>query len=224
MSRGKDFRDRSRRGFDDDNFGGGGGRDFGGGGYPPMPRQFGGASRPPAPASGPPVDAVVKWFNPEKGFGFVEVVGGGDAFLHIAVLGTAGHKTVSPGAKLSVRTAQGHKGMQVTEVLSVDESTAQPVQPRSGGFGSPGGDRGPRPPRGPRPDLSTAVEMSGTVKWYNPDKGFGFVYVGDGGKDVFVHASVLQQAGLRELAEGQKVTMRVVEGMKGREAASIAAG
>ena len=215
MSRGKDFRDR-RRGFDDDNFGGGG-RDFG---YPPMPRQFGGSSRPPAPASGPPVDAIVKWFNPEKGFGFVEVVGGGDAFLHIAVLSTSGHKTVAPGSKLSVRTAQGHKGMQVTEVLSVDESTAQPVQPRSGGGGFGGG--GPRP-RPPRPDLSTAVEMTGTVKWYNPDKGFGFVYVGDGGKDVFVHASVLQQAGMRDLAEGQKVTMRVVEGMKGREAATISA-
>src|ERR671926_109974 len=98
MSRGKDFRDRGerRRGFDDDNFS----RDFGGGGYAPMPRQFGGPSRAPAPPSGPPVDAVVKWFNPEKGFGFVEIVGGGDAFLHIAVLGTAGHKTVAPGSKL----------------------------------------------------------------------------------------------------------------------------
>jgi CspA family cold shock protein len=228
MSRGKDFRDRGerRRGFDDDNFSPS--RDFGGGGgYPPMPRQFGGPSRAPAPASGPPVDAVVKWFNPEKGFGFVEIVGGGDAFLHIAVLGTAGHKTVAPGSKLSVRTAQGHKGMQVTEVLSVDESTATPQAPRGGGYGGapggggPGGGYGSRPPRAPRPDMSTAVEMSGTVKWYNPDKGFGFVYVGDGGKDVFVHASVLQQAGLRELAEGQRVTMRVVEGMKGREAASI---
>jgi CspA family cold shock protein len=230
MSRGKDFRDRGerRRGFDDDNFSPS--RDFGGGGgYAPMPRQFGGPSRAPAPASGPPVDAVVKWFNPEKGFGFVEIVGGGDAFLHIAVLGTAGYKTVAPGSKLSVRTAQGHKGMQVTEVLSVDESTATPQAPRSGGFGDRGGfgggggGYGARPPRPGRPDPSTAVEMSGTVKWYNPDKGFGFVSVGDGGKDVFVHASVLQQAGMRDLAEGQRVTMRVVEGMKGREAASISA-
>src|SRR5260221_9795555 len=44
-------------------------------------------------------------------------------------------------------------------------------------------------PQRAAPDLSTAVEMSGTVKWYNPDKGFGFVAIGDGGKDVFVHAS-----------------------------------
>src|SRR5690348_9686612 len=98
MSRGKDFRDRRRRGFDDDNFG----APQGGFGYPPMPRQFGGPPRSAQPplASGPPTEATVKWFSPEKGFGFVEVEGGGDAFLHAAVLGTAGHKTVAPGSKL----------------------------------------------------------------------------------------------------------------------------
>ena len=59
------------------------------------------------------------------------------------------------------------------------------------------------------------------MKWYNADKGFGFVAVGDGGKDVFVHASALRRAGLFDLAEGQQVTMQVVEGAKGREATSI---
>src|SRR5260221_8604124 len=78
-------------------------------------------------------------------------------------------------------------------------------------------------PQRAAPDLSHAVEMSGTVKWYNPDKGFGFIAIGDGGKDVFVHASVLQRAGIADLAEGQRVTMQVVEGMKGREAATISA-
>src|SRR4051794_11593116 len=145
MSRGKDFRDRRRRGFDDDNFGAP--PQGGGFGYPPMPRQFGGPPRsaqPPLASSGPPTEATVKWFSPEKGFGFVEVEGGGDAFLHAAVLGTAGHKTVAPGSKLKVRTAQGHKGMQVTEVLEVDESTATPQAPRSGGYGGPGGGGGGR--------------------------------------------------------------------------------
>jgi CspA family cold shock protein len=197
MSRGKDFREPRRRGFDDDNFGS---RDSGPAFQ--MPRQFGGPPRPAA--TGPVVDAVVKWFNPEKGFGFVELADGtGDAFLHIAVLEASGRKSVAAGAKVKARVGQGQKGPQVTEVLRP-------------------GPLGPRPQRA-APDLSNAVEMSGTVKWYNPDKGFGFIAIGDGGKDVFVHASVLQRAGIADLAEGQRVTMQVVEGMKGREAATIAA-
>ncbi len=59
------------------------------------------------------------------------------------------------------------------------------------------------------------------MKWYNSAKGFGFVAPDDGGKDVFVHASALRRAGLVELAEGQKVTLQIVQGQKGPEAASI---
>jgi CspA family cold shock protein len=96
-------------------------------------------------ASGPEQDAVVKWFNPEKGFGFAELSDGtGDAFLHIRAVEASGHSELEPGTKLSVRVAPGQRGPQVTEVLSVDTSTAQPRAPRrTGGFGGPGagGDR-----------------------------------------------------------------------------------
>ena len=61
----------------------------------------------------------------------------------------------------------------------------------------------------------------GTVKWFNSEKGFGFVVTEDGGKDVFVHISVLEKAGLRSLAEGQRIAMRVVQTPKGREAVSV---
>src|SRR5205085_996839 len=74
---------------------------------------------------GPETGAVVKWFNGEKGFGFVELEGGGgDAFLHISVLSRAGYQTVSPGATLRVSVSPGQKGPQIAEVVSVDESTA----------------------------------------------------------------------------------------------------
>jgi CspA family cold shock protein len=46
----------------------------------------------------------------------------------------------------------------------------------------------------------------GTVKWYNDQKGFGFIQPDDGGKDVFVHATALERAGIRALADGQKVS------------------
>ncbi len=72
-----------------------------------------------------------------------------------------------------------------------------------------------------RPDPATATEVEGTVKWFNPDKGFGFVVCEDGGKDVFVHVSVVERAGLRGLDEGQRLAMKVVKTQKGREATSL---
>jgi CspA family cold shock protein len=170
-------------------------------------------------AEGPEVDAVVKWFNGQKGFGFVELGDGtGDAFLHIAVLQAAGRQTVLPGSKMRIATAQGPKGRQVARVIEVDESTATEAPrrpPREGGAGASGGFA-----RAPR-DLSNAVELSGTVKWFNTEKGFGFIAPEGGGKDVFIHISVLGRSGLAGLAEGQQVSMRVIETPMGREAVSI---
>ena len=61
----------------------------------------------------------------------------------------------------------------------------------------------------------------GTVKWYNTNKGFGFIDPDQGGKDTFVHASALERAGIMGLAEGQRVALDVVQGQKGPEAAGI---
>src|SRR5262249_57575298 len=75
--------------------------------------------------SGPAVEAVVKWFNAEKGFGFAAVSdGSGDAFLHAGVLARAGHEDIAPGTTLQARIAPGHKGPQITEILEIDVSTA----------------------------------------------------------------------------------------------------
>jgi CspA family cold shock protein len=60
---------------------------------------------------------------------------------------------------------------------------------------------------------------TGTVKWFNPDKGFGFIQPQDGGKDVFVHISAVQAAGLNGLNENQKVTYEVVT-ERGKQAAA----
>jgi len=60
--------------------------------------------------------------------------------------------------------------------------------------------------------------MNGTVKWFNPDKGFGFIAPDDGGKDVFVHISAVQRAGLQTLNEGQKVSFEIVTD-RGKQAA-----
>ncbi|RBP03123.1 CspA family cold shock protein [Roseiarcus fermentans] len=223
MSKGKDFRPR-KRGFDDDGpmsydqkprqaRGVFGGPDAGFGGPPAGMSPSGGA-----PSSAPAVDATVKWFKADKGYGFVELADGqGDAFLHANALRNAGHESVPAGAKLRVQVGAGAKGAQVTRVMEVDTSTAveRPARPAGGGFGD-----SPRPRR-VAPDPSTAVSVTGKVKWFDETKGFGFVASQDGGKDVFVHISVLGPAGLSTLAEGQQVNMRVVDTPKGREAISL---
>jgi CspA family cold shock protein len=61
----------------------------------------------------------------------------------------------------------------------------------------------------------------GTVKWYNATKGFGFIAPDQGGKDIFVHASALERAGIMDLAEGQRVVVDVAQGQKGPEAVSL---
>lgn len=62
---------------------------------------------------------------------------------------------------------------------------------------------------------------TGTVKWFNDSKGFGFITQDDGGDDVFAHFSAIQGGGFKSLAEGQKVTYEVEQGPKGLQAANI---
>lgn len=61
---------------------------------------------------------------------------------------------------------------------------------------------------------------NGTVKWFNPTKGFGFIQPEDGGSDVFVHISAVEQAGLSSLDDNQKVTYELEAGRNGKESAS----
>jgi CspA family cold shock protein len=156
----------------------------------------------------------VKWFSPEKGFGFVLLDGGrGDAFLHASVLEQSGHDgaTLQPGVALRVTVGQGQKGPQVGEVLEIDESTAVP--PPTAALGKPSSPG--------RANGGKATRMTGTVKWYSPEKRFGFVAVEGGRSEVFVHVAALQRSGIASLAEGQRIAMEVAEGRKGLEAVAV---
>ena len=150
-----------------------------------------------------PIYSVVKWFNPKRRFGFIELSdGSGDAFLHRNVLVRAGIEVVEPCTTLKVRIIRGDKGPLVVDVLDIDRRTAVPTAPwhRKGKSSEP------------------SVKELGKVKSFNAKRGYGFIARNGGGKDVFVHVSVLEAAGIRSLSEGQRVVVVVTEGRGGAKA------
>jgi cold shock protein len=152
------------------------------------------------------VEAKVKWFNAAKGFGFVTLSDGSpDAFLPMAVLRRAGYEDVREGASISCEVGTGAKGPLVVTVLNLDNSTATPA--------GTGGARA----AAARP----AQTLEGAVKWFEPDKGYGFIAPDGGGKDVFIHVTALRRSGVNLLGPGQRVRVDVVDGRKGLEADKV---
>ena len=72
-------------------------------------------------------------------------------------------------------------------------------------------------------NLKDAFMATGTVKWFNDSKGFGFITPDDGGEDLFAHFSAIQMNGFKTLKEGQKVQFEVTQGPKGKQASNIQA-
>jgi CspA family cold shock protein len=176
---------------------------------------------------------TVKWFNTAKGFGFIQPDdGGADVFVHISAVEQAGLRALNEGDLVDFEMEQDRRSGKLSAgQLVVTGQGAAPARSGGGGggFGAPRGGGGgfDRAPRGGgfggggggyggggggfggggggRSSGDSAGSGDGTVKWFNPTKGFGFIQPSDGGQDVFVHISAVEQAGLRGLNEGQTV-------------------
>jgi len=183
------------------------------------------------------VAAVVKWYSPSKGFGFVQLDDGSpDAFLHVSVVEQTGRQDLPDGTKLICDITEGRKGRQVSHIHRIESLGVGAPRAAGGGYGADRGsssyDRGPRGGGGgyggggggggggyggDRGDRGgpPATSVQGTVKFFDAAKGYGFITPDDGGKDVFVSARTLGRVGLTTLENNQRVKMLVRMGQKG---------
>jgi len=172
--------------------GGGGGAGGGGGGFNRMPAQVVGTGK-----------GTVKFFNAQKGFGFVAQEGGGeDVFIHISAVERAGLSGLAEGQELEFNLVdRGGKvsaqDLQVVgEVIEVAERSAAP----------------------PQREL-TGEKASGTVKFFNSMKGFGFLVRDDGQPDAFVHISAVERSGLSTINEGDRFEFDIEVDRRGKHSA-----
>ncbi len=202
-------------GFGGGGFGGGGGgggfRGGGGGG-------FGGGNRMPPQVVGEGT-GVVKFFNAQKGFGFVvRDDGGEDVFVHISAVEQAGLTGLAEGQPLGFTLVD--RGGRISATDLKIEGEPMPVTeraPREGGFGA---ERAPRAGGAGAPQRQlTGEKATGTVKFFNAMKGFGFIQRDDGQPDAFVHISAVERAGMSSLNEGDRLSFEIEVDRRGKYAA-----
>ena len=175
--------------------GAGGGFRGGGGGAGAMPPQVVGEGK-----------GIVKFFNPQKGFGFiVRDDGGEDVFVHISAVEQAGLTDLADGQPLEFTLVDRGGRISATNLRIEGEPMA--VERSSGS-----GDRGPQ-------RQLTGEKATGTVKFFNAMKGFGFIQRDDGQPDAFVHISAVERAGIPTLNEGDRLEFELEVDRRGKYAA-----
>ncbi|MBU0670411.1 MAG: cold-shock protein, partial [Alphaproteobacteria bacterium] len=130
---------------------------------------------------------TVKFFNSQKGFGFIQQEGGGeDVFVHISAVERAGLENLGEGQELEFNLVDRGGKVSAQDLQILGDVVAAPA------------DAGP-----PKREL-TGDKATGTVKFFNSMKGFGFITRDDGQPDAFVHISAVERSGLSGIDEGQR--------------------
>jgi CspA family cold shock protein len=152
----------------------------------------------------------VKWFDPVKGFGFIlSEEAGSDVLLHANVLRNFGQSTVADGAEIVVIVQQTQRGVQAIEVLSI-------TPPEGAGFLMAGESNAFT-----NEEIAACPLEPSRVKWFDKGKGFGFANVFGSNEDVFIHIEVLRMSGFADLAAGEAICLRIIDGKRGRMAAQV---
>ena len=183
---------------------------------------FGGPRRGPGGGGGMPAQVVgsgtgiVKFFNGQKGFGFIQCDDRpDDVFVHISAVEQAGLTGLAEGQPLSFTLVDRGGKVSATELVIDGEPMA--VQERAPRTDRP--ERTERPAGGAPQRELTGERATGTVKFFNDIKGFGFIEREDGGADAFVHISAVERSGLGQIAQGDRVEFDIEVDRRGKHAA-----
>jgi CspA family cold shock protein len=170
---------------------GGPGGGAGGGGFTRMPAQVVGTGK-----------GIVKFFNSQKGFGFVQQEGGGeDVFVHISAVERAGLEGLAEGQELQFNLVDRGGKVSAQDLQIVGDVIAAPEKPAA-----------------PQREL-TGERTKGTVKFFNAMKGFGFLVRDDGQPDAFVHISAVERSGLSAINEGERYEFDLEVDRRGKHSA-----
>ena len=153
---------------------------------------------------------TVKWFNSSKGFGFITPDDGGeDLFVHQTEIKSEGFRTLQEGEKVGYEPIEDKGKMKAVNVTSTDGGAVKGGSGGGGGRGRGGGRQQPRKwPEGVSPSDGKQI---GAVKWFNSEKGYGFIAPAAAGEDLFVHQSAINAPGFRSLMEGEEVEFKIVD-------------
>ncbi|MEL6264941.1 MAG: cold shock domain-containing protein [Pseudomonadota bacterium] len=160
----------------------------------------------------------VKWYDAVKGYGFVVPEdGGGDVMVHASCVRNFGITALPEGALVKLITTMGARGLHAQELVEVDSSNATsvvisaaaPVQ------------SGPRPTDLLSPDAELGPLVPARVKWFDKQKGFGFVNVFGNPEDVFVHMEIVRRCGFPDLSSGEGMAVRTFRGPRGLMVAEL---
>lgn len=145
------------------------------------------------------IEGVIKWYNPQKGFGFIiKDQEFPDIFLHFSILDMVGVKDICKGDRIICDIQKSYTGYQVTKIYEIKFNHEYDEC-----------------------EYSDEFEVIGEVKWYNYQKGFGFIFSDEDHSEIYMHSSILHPAMYQDLIPGRKVIVTYFENGRGKEAKEI---
>jgi CspA family cold shock protein len=167
-------------------------------------------------SAGVVVRGQVKWYDAVKGYGFVVPDDGGpDIMVHASCVRAFGKMALAEGARVQLLASHGQRGLNAQELLEVEE-----LEPEAHESGDPESTR-PTEHLGAGADVEVGPLVPARVKWFDKQKGFGFVNIFGRSEDVFVHMETVRRCGFQDLASGEGMAVRTFRGPRGLMVAEL---